>query len=74
MTVAAGRVAIIESDEWSATLLAKFLRDGGYQVDVASEARAGFDRIRALQPDCILCAVNLPDIDGFGVCEILHSC
>jgi two-component system OmpR family response regulator len=73
VTVAKGWVAIIESDEWAATLLAKFLRDGGFQVEIAGEARAGFDRIRAIQPDCVLCAVNLPDIDGFWVARRVRA-
>lgn len=71
--MAKGRVVIIESDEWTATLLAKFLRDGGYQVDLAEEARAGFDKVRAVRPDCILCAVNLPDIDGFWVARRVRA-
>lgn len=71
--VAKGRVAIIEGDEWSATLLAKFLRDGGFEVDVAGEARAGFDLVRTTQPDCILCAVELPDIDGFWVARRVRA-
>lgn len=71
--MARGRVVIIESDEWTATLLAKFLRDGGFQVDLAEGARAGFDKVRALRPDCILCAVNLPDIDGFWVARRVRA-
>jgi len=71
--VARARIVIIESDEWTATLLAKFLRDAGFEVDSSGEARAGFDRIRALHPDCILCAVNLPDIDGFWVARRVRA-
>jgi two-component system, OmpR family, response regulator len=71
--VAKGRILIIEADEWESALLAKFLGEAGYQVDVASEARAGFDQVRALQPDCILCDVKLPDIDGFWVARRVRT-
>ena len=64
---------IIEQDEWESTLLAKFLGEAGYEVDVASEARAGFDMVRALQPDCILCDVSLHDIDGFWVARRVRT-
>lgn len=67
------RVVIIESDEWLSALLAKYLGDGGYSVDVESEARAGFDRVRATTPACILCALNLPDIDGFWVARRVRA-
>jgi two-component system OmpR family response regulator len=71
--VASGRVLIIESEEWEATLLTKFLSEAGYEVHVAGEARAGFDKVRELQPDCILCNVNLPDIDGFWVARRVRT-
>ncbi len=71
--MAKGRILIIEQDEWESTLLAKFLGEAGYEVHVASEARAGFEQVRALQPDCILCDVNLPDIDGFWVARRVRT-
>jgi two-component system OmpR family response regulator len=71
--VAKGRILIIEQDEWESTLLAKFLGEAGYEVHVANEARAGFDKVRELQPDCILCDVNLPDIDGFWVARRVRT-
>lgn len=64
---------IIESEEWEATLLCKFLSEAGYDVHLAGEARAGFDKVRELQPDCILCNVNLPDIDGFWVARRVRT-
>jgi DNA-binding response OmpR family regulator len=66
-------VLIIEEEEWEATLLSKFLSEAGYEVHVAGEARAGFDKVRELQPDCILCSVNLPDIDGFWVARRVRT-
>jgi CheY-like chemotaxis protein len=54
-------------------LLSKFLSEAGYEVHVAGEARAGFDKVRELQPDCILCSVNLPDIDGFWVARRVRT-
>ena len=64
---------IIEQDEWESTLLAKFLGQAGYEVHVAAEARAGFDLVRTLLPDCILCDVTLPDIDGFWVARRVRT-
>lgn len=68
-----GRVLIIESDEWASTLLGKFLREAGYEVEVEDQARSGFDRVRALEPDCIVCGVALPDIDGFWVARRVRA-
>jgi two-component system, OmpR family, response regulator len=71
--VAKGRILIIEQDEWESTLLAKFLAEAGFEVHVSGEARSGFDKVRELQPDCILCDVNLPDIDGFWVARRVRT-
>jgi len=71
--VSKGRVLIIEADEWLAALLGKFLGDAGYTVDLATGAKQGFDKVRALEPDCILCDVNLPDIDGFWVARRVRT-
>ena len=71
--MAKGRILIIEQDEWESTLLAKFLGEAGYEVHLAGEARLGFDKVRQLQPDCILCDVNLPDIDGFWVARRVRT-
>lgn len=71
--MAKGRILIIEQDEWESTLLAKFLGEAGYEVHVEAEARSGFEKVRALQPDCILCDVNLPDIDGFWVARRVRT-
>jgi two-component system, OmpR family, response regulator len=71
--VARGRVLIIEQEEWEAALLTRFLSDAGFEVHVAGEARSGFDKVRELSPDCILCSVNLPDIDGFWVARRVRT-
>jgi DNA-binding response OmpR family regulator len=64
---------VIEADEWEAALLGKFLTDAGYAVEFATGAREGFDKIRESKPDCILCDVNLPDIDGFWVARRVRT-
>jgi len=71
--VVKGRVLIIEQDEWTAVLLAKFLAEAGHEVVSEGEARAGFERVLDFQPDCILCSVNLPDIDGFWVARRVRA-
>lgn len=68
-----GRILIIEQEEWEAALLTRFLSEAGYEVHLAGEARTGFDKVRELQPDCILCSVNLPDIDGFWVARRVRT-
>jgi DNA-binding response OmpR family regulator len=71
--VTSGRVLIIEPDEWVTALLSKYLGDAGYEVHTATGARDGFDKVRELMPECILCDVKLPDIDGFWVARRVRT-
>ncbi len=72
-SVSRGRVLIIEADEWLTTLISKFLSDAGYTTQVTTTARGGFDHAVASQPDCVLCDVVLPDIDGFWVTRRIRA-
>ncbi|MBN2193916.1 MAG: response regulator [Polyangiaceae bacterium] len=71
--MSAGRVLIIVDDEWMATLLVRFLEQAGYLVENTREARQGFDRARRAIPDCVICDVQLPDIDGFWVVRRIRT-
>jgi DNA-binding response OmpR family regulator len=60
-------------DEADVTDLVKFhLNRAGFDVVTAATGREALDRVRAVKPDLILLDLMLPDIDGFGVCEILR--
>ncbi len=67
------RVLIIESDEWISAVLARVLEDSGYVVEVATDARSGLGKARTVIPDCVICDVVLPDIDGFWVAKRLRT-
>jgi two-component system nitrate/nitrite response regulator NarL len=45
--------------------------DGFHVVGEASDAADAFDAVRALAPDVVLLDIRLPDLDGFGVAEVL---
>lgn len=67
------RVLIIEDDEWVSAVLARVLEASGYVVDLATEARSGLAKARTVIPDCVICDVVLPDIDGFWVARRLRT-
>ena len=68
-----GTVLIIEADEGVARRLSESLTAKGYAVEVALEARAGFEAACASNPDCIVCNIELPDIDGFWVARRIRT-
>jgi len=65
--MSSGLVLVIEDDEWVSRLLSAAIRDAGYDVVVCGTAKAGLDTACAVEPDCIICDVDLPDNDGYFV-------
>lgn len=60
-------------DETEITALISFhLTRQGYEVETAASGREALTAIARRRPDLVLLDLMLPDIDGFGVCEILH--
>ena len=68
-----GRVLVIDGDEWIGPLLARALREKGFEADVCGEAREGFTKACATMPDCVVCSFELPDIDGYWVARRLRT-
>lgn len=68
-----GSVLVIEGDEWVASLLTKYLAERGYTVESCNGARQGFMKACQMMPDCIICNVDLPDIDGFWVARRIRT-
>ncbi|MBL9195099.1 MAG: response regulator [Opitutaceae bacterium] len=60
-------------DESDITTLIRFhLLTLGCDVIAAASGREALQRIAETKPDLVLLDLMLPDIDGFGVCEILR--
>lgn len=60
-------------DEQDVTDLVRFhLMKAGYHVETAATGREALVAVNKRRPDLILLDLMLPDIDGFGVCEILR--
>ncbi len=45
----------------------------GYRVVVAGNGARGIEAARRSRPDLILCDVTMPDLDGFGVIQVIRS-
>jgi len=68
-----GVVLVIEDDEWVAHLLSATIRDAGYEVAVQGTAESGLAAACELEPEAIVCDVDLPDHDGFWVARNVRT-
>ncbi|MHB1532480.1 response regulator [Acidithiobacillus sp.] len=56
---------VVESDDAAAILLEGYLRDDGFHVRRAREAKSGLEMAREERPDLIVLEMNLPGMDGW---------
>ncbi len=64
---------LVVDDEPALTELIDFhLKRAGYEVTTAANGWEAIDAVQQCKPDIILLDLMLPDLDGFGVCEILR--
>lgn len=67
------RILIIEDTEEPRELMSLLLSASGCQVQTADDGVAGYALARRDQPDLVLCDLQMPRLDGFGVIRCIRS-
>jgi DNA-binding response OmpR family regulator len=67
------KALIVDDDRVIADVLGFTLRREGFQVVQAHDGAAALRRWQEEQPDLILLDVNLPQLDGFAVCQRIRA-
>lgn len=66
-------ILLIDDDPECITLLRHHLSVGGYRVMSADDGRMGVVVADKFRPDLVILDLDMPHLDGFGVCEELKS-
>jgi CRP-like cAMP-binding protein len=67
------RILVIEDNPEVRENLTEILELSGYAVEEAADGKEGVEKALAAPPDLILCDVMMPELDGFGVLQILSK-
>ncbi|MBO3752389.1 fused response regulator/phosphatase [Streptosporangiaceae bacterium NEAU-GS5] len=62
-------ILVVDALAANRTAIAAWLEQAGHKVTQAATGAQALSAVRTLQPDLILLDIDLPDIDGFTVCE-----
>lgn len=65
------KLLLIEDNTSMRKLLARLLTTAGYQVEEAIDGMSGVYQAHELQPDLVVLDLNLPDIPGIQVIELI---
>lgn len=63
------KVLTIDDDPILRMVLAKTLKEQGYEVIAAVDGEQGVEQARAVKPDLIICDWSMPGMDGLEVCR-----
>lgn len=66
------RILAVDDEPEITDLIRYHLTRAGYEVDTAANGWEALAAIQQHRPDLMLLDLMLPDLDGFGVCEILR--
>ncbi|KOA18691.1 sensor histidine kinase TmoS [Clostridium homopropionicum DSM 5847] len=66
-------ILIVDDFSFNVKMLMRILKQRGYNVRNALSGELALQSVREMAPDVILLNINIPDIDGYHVCEILKA-
>jgi two-component system LytT family response regulator len=65
------KIVIVEDEINIRETLQEILEFSGYDVFTASNGKLGYAVILEKEPDLVLCDVNMPELDGFALLELI---
>jgi two-component system alkaline phosphatase synthesis response regulator PhoP len=66
------RVLVVDDEESIVDLVGSYLRNDGFQVDIAMTGTEALAKARAFRPDLVVLDLNLPGVDGLEVLRQLR--
>jgi len=67
------RILIVDDEMLNIELASVYLKEAGYKVSFATNAQGTIKGVESKKIDLILLDINMPDKNGFDICEILKK-
>lgn len=73
MSKASAKILVVDDDPAVRNLILRFLGQKNYQMESASDGKMALELFDRVTPDLVILDVNLPDINGYTLCEEMHK-
>ncbi|MBL4633818.1 MAG: response regulator transcription factor [Kofleriaceae bacterium] len=73
MPTQSSRIVLVEDDEELADLVADYLRDSGFEVEIVADGGLAEEAIRRVDPELVILDLMLPNKDGLQICRDLRA-
>jgi len=67
------RILIVEDNTDNLKLMSYLLKASGYQLFTAMDGEEALETVTRERPDLVVCDVQIPKIDGYGVAQRLKN-
>src|SRR5947208_9378392 len=67
------RILVIEDEPANIETLSTFLKERGYNINIATNGRQGLEVLERIRPDLILLDIMMPEMDGFETCRRIKA-
>lgn len=68
-----GKVLVVEDTLTQFLRLQQMLEEDDFEVDLAASGREALNYLSQQKPSLILCDINMPEIDGYELCQKVKS-
>lgn len=68
-----GKILVVDDSFNNLKFISNYLADMGFQVFTGSTGAQAMKMVEAKTPDLVLLDINLPDTDGFSICQKLRG-
>ena len=67
------RIVLIDDQDQLRAVLGEMLATAGHETVLAASGAEGLDAVRRERPDIVVCDINMPGLDGFGVLQAIRA-
>jgi two-component system, OmpR family, response regulator len=71
--MAAAKILVVDDDPAIRNLVFRFLRQKTYEVEASEDGKSALEKFAQFKPDLVILDVNLPDYNGYTLCEQMHK-